>query len=126
MGNGIDWKVGVFDTIIGYESTSDPLNPNYTRSYGYTIEPTTHTGILATYKVNDMLTVSAGIADSSNTGTIVQPINGRSQMESQKTYMGSIAFTAPDSAGFMKGARSMQASLTRLMAMLWGDFREAC
>ena len=22
VGNGIDWKVGVFDTIIGYESTS--------------------------------------------------------------------------------------------------------
>ncbi len=41
VGNGIDWKIGVWDTIIGYESTSDPLNPNYTRSYGYTIEPTT-------------------------------------------------------------------------------------
>ena len=46
VGNGIDWKMGVFDTVIGYESNSDPLNPNYTRSYGYTIEPTTHTGIL--------------------------------------------------------------------------------
>ena len=23
VGNGIDWKVGVWDTIIGYESTSD-------------------------------------------------------------------------------------------------------
>ena len=100
----IDWKVGVFDTIIGYESTSDPLNPNYTRSYGYSIEPTTHTGILGTYKVNDMLSFSAGVADSSNVGTVVQPINGRSQQESQKTYMGSVSFTAPDSAGFMKGA----------------------
>ena len=29
VGNSaIDWKVGVFDTIIGYESSSDPLNPN--------------------------------------------------------------------------------------------------
>jgi hypothetical protein len=102
--SGIDWKVGVFDTIIGYESSSDPLNPNYTRSYGYSIEPTTHTGILATYKVNDMLSISAGVANSSNIGTLVQPINGRSSLESQKTYMGSIAFTAPDSAGFMKGA----------------------
>ena len=102
--SGIDWKVGVFDTIIGYESSSDPLNPNYTRSYGYSIEPTTHTGILGTYKVNDMLSISAGVANSSNIGTLVQPINGRSSLESQKTYMGSIAFTAPDSAGFMKGA----------------------
>jgi hypothetical protein len=112
VGNGIDWKVGVFDTIIGYESTSDPINPNYTRSYGYSIEPTTHTGVLATYKVNDMLTVSAGIANTWNADTISVTggpsarfgINNTAQSESQKTYMGSIAFTAPDSAGFMKGA----------------------
>src|SRR5450759_5705371 len=64
VGNGIDWTVGVFDTIIGYESTSDPLNPNYTRSYGYTIEPTTHTGVLATYKVTDVLAISAGVANT--------------------------------------------------------------
>jgi hypothetical protein len=107
VGNGIDWKVGVWDTIIGYESTSDPLNPNYTRSYGYSIEPTTATGVLATYKINDMVAISAGIADmwgttggnGGNTG-----LNATSPVESQKAYMGSIAFTAPDSAGFMKGA----------------------
>lgn len=113
VGNGIDWKVGVFDTIIGYESTSDPLDPNYTRSYGYSIEPTTHTGVLATYKVNDMLTVSAGIANTWNADTIAASgtgpqiqtgVNNGATFESQKTYMGSIAFTAPDSAGFMKGA----------------------
>jgi hypothetical protein len=103
VGNGIDWKVGVFDTIIGYESSSDPLNPNYTRSYGYTIEPKTHTGILATYKVNDMVTVQAGIADSSNVGTGTVGVNPVS-FESQKAYMGDIQLTAPDSAGWMKGA----------------------
>jgi hypothetical protein len=102
--SAIDWKIGVFDTIIGYESTSAPLNPNYTRSYGYSIEPTTHTGILATFKANDIISFTAGVADSSNVGTIIQPINGRAQQESQKTYMGAIALTAPDSAGFMKGA----------------------
>jgi len=113
VGNGIDWKVGVFDTIIGYESTSDPLDPNYTRSYGYSIEPTTHTGVLATYKVNDMVTVSAGIANTWNADTIASRgtgpelsfgLNNNATFESQKTYMGSLAFTAPDSAGFMKGA----------------------
>jgi len=62
VGSGIDWKVGVFDTIIGYESTSSPLNPNYTRSYGYSMEPTTHTGVLASYKVGDVLTLTAGVA----------------------------------------------------------------
>jgi hypothetical protein len=104
VGNGIDWKVGVFDTIIGYESTSDPLNPNYTRSYGYSIEPTTHTGILVTYKVGDVLTITGGVADGSNIGTLVQPINGRAAYETQKAYMGAIALTAPDSWGAMKGA----------------------
>jgi len=104
IGNGIDWKIGVWDTILGYESTSDPLDPNYTRSYGYTIEPTTHTGILATYKVNDMVTVQAGIADGNGIAGGPYGFNGTSRIESQKAYMGDVQFTAPDSAGFMKGA----------------------
>jgi len=107
---GIDWKIGVWDTIIGYESSSDPLNPNYTRSYGYTVEPTTHTGILATYRANDMVSVSAGIADGSQVNVVQfgtvgpAPINGRAALESQKAYMAAVALTAPDSWGWMKGA----------------------
>jgi hypothetical protein len=103
LGNGIDWKVGVWDTIVGYESSSDLLNPNYTRSYGYTIEPKTHTGVLAAYKVNDMVTVQAGIADSSNVGTGTVGVNPVS-FESQKACLGDIQFSAPESAGWMKGA----------------------
>ncbi len=105
VGNGIDWKVGVFDTIIGYESSSCPLNPNYTRSYGYSIEPTTHTGVLATYKACDELSVSAGIANSKNANSAgIAGINNGTVYESQKTYMGAITLTAPDSFGPMKGA----------------------
>ena len=102
VGNGIDWKIGVWDPIIGYESNSDPLNPNYTRSYGYSSEPVEHTGILATYKVNDMLSVSAGIANSWSETFFLIPT--APVYESQKTYMGAMTFTAPDSAGFMNGA----------------------
>ena len=105
VGNsGIDWKVGVLDTIIGYESTSDPLNPNYTRSYGYSIEPTTHTGILGTYKVNDMVSFRRAWP------TLVPEHCGQWRRycwrwnETRKAYMGSIAFTAPDSWGWAKGA----------------------
>jgi hypothetical protein len=98
VGNGIDWKVGVFDSPLGYESTSDPLNPNYTRSYGYTIEPTELTGVLATYKANDIITLQAGVADTWS------GFNGRQPFESQKAYLGDIALTAPDSLGWMKGA----------------------
>jgi hypothetical protein len=105
-GNGIDWEIGIWDNIIGYESNSDPSNPNYTRSYGYSIEPTTMTGILGTYKINDMLSISAGVADNDGgLGSIGPVSSGNStQFESDKTYMADATFTAPDSMGFMKGA----------------------
>ncbi|MGO8839176.1 MAG: outer membrane beta-barrel protein [Limisphaerales bacterium] len=105
VGNGIDWKLGVFDTIIGYESTSSPLNPNYTRSYGYSMEPSSHTGLLATYKFCDAFSVTAGIADSK--GPVMndhspQTVGGAS--DSFKTYMGSVTLTAPQSWGWANGA----------------------
>jgi Putative beta-barrel porin-2, OmpL-like. bbp2 len=31
LGNGIDWKIGIWDTIIGYEGTTSGNNPNYSR-----------------------------------------------------------------------------------------------
>lgn len=108
VGNGIDWKVGVFDSIIGYESVESPNDPNYTRSYGHTIEPQTHTGVLASYRFNDLLSASAGVAN-----TVGPAINSRAfapvqttnpYAESYKTYMGSIAITAPDSLGFLAGS----------------------
>ena len=105
VGNGIDWKIGVFDTIIGYESVASPNDPNYTRSYGQTLEPQTHTGILATYRINDNISVAGGVAD-----TIGPRINDRAfppygnKAESYKTYMASLALTAPDSMGFLAGS----------------------
>jgi hypothetical protein len=114
LGNGLDIKVGVFDTIIGYESTDGPNNPNYTRSYGYTIEPTTHTGVLGTYQLNDMFGFSAGVANSFgpavggsgyNSGTSSSTDRAfYSRAESYKTYMGSVAFKAPASLGFLEGS----------------------
>ncbi len=105
IGNGIDWKIGVFDSIIGYESVASPNNPNYTRSYGHSIEPQTHTGVLASYRINDNISLSAGVAN-----TVGPHINARSSFaedgraESSKTYMGSIALTAPDDWGFLAGS----------------------
>ena len=110
IGNGLDWKLGVFDSIIGYESTSSPLNPNYTHSYGYSMEPTTFTGLVATYKLGDALTISAGIADSKgpvindHTPQQVGGAVGNSQADSFKTYMGLITLTAPQSWGWASGA----------------------
>jgi len=104
IGNGIDWKIGVFDTIIGYETHESGNNPNYTRSYGYSIEPTTHTGLLATYRICDMVSVSAGIANTKGPHINSRAHGEDGKAESSKTYMGSIAFTAPDSWGWAKGS----------------------
>src|SRR5688572_8595990 len=63
VGNGLDIKMGVWDTIIGYEFFESGNNPNFSRSYGYFIEPTHHTGLLASYKITDMFAATAGIAN---------------------------------------------------------------
>jgi hypothetical protein len=102
VGNGIDFKIGVWDTIIGYEVFESGNNPNFTHSYGYTIEPTTHTGVLASYQINDMFSVAAGIAN-----TYGPTINGRAnppKAESYKTYMADVAFTAPTNWGWAGGS----------------------
>jgi hypothetical protein len=108
IGNGIDWKIGVFDTIIGYETFDAGSNPNYTRSWGNTVEPTEHTGILATYKISDMFTMSAGIADTLSAG-----INNRNNYHNggngssyfgSKTFMGSVTITAPSNCGWAAGS----------------------
>jgi putative OmpL-like beta-barrel porin-2 len=99
-GNGLDMKLGVWDSIVGYESHDSGNNPNYTRSYGTTIEPHTHTGLLATYQVMDALGIALGIAN-----TMTAPINSRSpRAESHKTYMASAAFTLPEQTGFLAGS----------------------
>jgi hypothetical protein len=104
VGNGLDLKVGVFDSIVGYESFASYRNPNYTRSYGYTIQPTEHTGVLASYQISDMFSVSAGVADTLNSGINGRTTRGGTQDESAKTYMGSVTFTAPESMGVFAGS----------------------
>jgi hypothetical protein len=109
VGNGIDFKAGVFDSILGYESVESPNDPNYTRSYGHSMEPQTHTGVLATYRFGTAFSVTAGIADT--VGSIINErpfggvnTSGANMAESFKTYMASMALTAPDSMGFLAGS----------------------
>jgi hypothetical protein len=108
VGNGLDFKVGVFDTVIGYETLESGSNPHITHSYGFTMEPTTHTGVLATYRVNDAFSFSAGLANTA--GPVINerghgPNNGsRTVSEDAKTWMASIALTAPDSWGWAAGS----------------------
>lgn len=103
IGNGIDLKLGTFDTIIGYEVFNAGSNPNYTRSWGYTFEPTQHTGLLGSYEVCKGFGISAGIANTWGPG-----INDRAflddRSESEKTWMAAATLTAPDDWGFLAGS----------------------
>jgi len=106
VGNGLDFKMGVFDGIIGYESFDSYKNPNYSRSYGYSITPRTHTGILASYQVAEWMSLMVGIADTTFGGINNRPVRalGGAAAESEKTYMAGFVLTAPESFGAMKGA----------------------
>jgi hypothetical protein len=105
LGNGLDFKMGVWDTVLGYEVFEAGNNPNYSRSYGYFLEPKTHTGILASYRVNNVIGLSVGVADSTGFGNgYLNAINSRSDIESRKSYLGSLTLTAPESTGFLKGS----------------------
>jgi hypothetical protein len=102
VGNGLDFKVGVWDTLMGYEVTDSVNNANFTRSYGYTIEPPAHTGIQAAYQFGEVLSAIGAVVD-----TFGPRINERAfpaRAESYKTYMGSLTLTAPKSWGSLAGA----------------------
>jgi hypothetical protein len=105
LGNGLDVKMGVWDTIIGYEVFESVNNPNVTRSYGYSIEPTTHTGINATYQFCEAFSATAGIANTFgpqiNQRAFLVP-NGKA--ESYKAYMGAFTLTAPTNMAWLAGS----------------------
>lgn len=97
IGTGLGLKIGRFDSLLGYESTDSYKNPNFTRSYGYTLEPTENTGVIAHYNFAEWLAVDAGIANTVTT----YGINTRSSTESKKAYLGLVTLTAPKCWGFL-------------------------
>jgi hypothetical protein len=105
VGNGLELKMGRWDNILGYETSDAMNNPNWTRSYGYSFEPTEHTGLLASYKFADWIGVQVGAADTlTTTGLNSRSIGGSPVVESKKTVVSLITLTAPDSWGFLKGS----------------------
>lgn len=102
LGNGIDWKVGVMDSLLGYETLESGNNPNMTRSYGFTISPTTMTGVLGTYRFTESISVSGGIANTAD--TVINSRANPPQAESFKAYTGTVALTAPESWGWVAGS----------------------
>lgn len=101
LGNGLDFKLGRWDNMLGYEYTDAYKDDNFTRSYGWTLEPTEHTGLLASYKFCDAVALQAGVANTVTTG----PINARtSRAESKKAFVSLLTFTAPTNWGSFGGS----------------------
>jgi len=100
VGNDIELKMGRFDNILGYETSDSVNNPNWTRSYGYTFEPTEETGLLASYKFADWIQLQAGFVDQVST----YPTTYNNAYESRKGLVSLLTLTAPDSWGFLKGS----------------------
>lgn len=114
IGNGVGVKLGTFSSPLGYEVYDAVNNPNYTRSYGYMIEPTQLTGIQATYQVLPELLITGGVADTWSAG-----VNARafattpvSKAESFKTYFASATYTAPTNWGILGGSTISGAVVT--------------
>jgi len=102
VGNGLDIKLGTYTEILGYEVFEAGNNPNYTRSYGYTIEPSQMTGFLAAYQFSPVVNAQFSVCNAWSAG-----VNARSfpaKAESFKTFMGAIGLTAPARAGFLAGS----------------------
>lgn len=117
VGNGLDFKVGQFDAIIGYEYLAPYVNPNFSRSLGNWIEPFSHTGALATYEAASWITWTGGVANSAygvmNTkqpwsylptyGVGQLPTGSYPKGDGILTYMGLVTLKALESWGWLSG-----------------------
>jgi hypothetical protein len=99
VGNGLDIKLGVWDTLIGYEVFESGNNPNFSRSYGYALEPTHHTGVLLSYHISDTVSISGGVANGW-TGAV----NDKNFHRSDLAYLGMLTVTLPEATGILAGS----------------------
>jgi hypothetical protein len=105
VGNGLEIKLGSVTEPIGYEVFESGNNPNYSRSYGYFLEPTQLVGVRANYQLNQVFSLTAGVVNNWLPGVNARPTRaGTPAAESEKTYVGMIGATLPERFGFLKGA----------------------
>ena len=102
VGNGLDFKVGVFDGLLGYESHDAGKNPNFTRAYGLALTPHTHTGVEMSYQFSPL--ISAAVAVGNTVGPVINQKANPPKAESFKAYTGLLALSAPEEWGFVGGS----------------------
>ena len=99
VGNGIDLKVGYMPTIVGYEVYEYTGNAFFQRGLGFFVEPTHHTGVLASYQVSDALSVSVGLANNQAN----QTANNEAGAGGGNAMLASVSYTVGDGAGALSG-----------------------
>jgi len=67
VGNGWDFKVGKFVSILGYEVIERPANMNVTYGLLWQQMPLWYTGVLSSYKFDDYLDAKLGVVNGSMT-----------------------------------------------------------
>ena len=67
VGNGWDFKVGKFVSILGYEVIERPANMNVTYGLLWQQFPLFYTGVLSSYRFDDYLDAKLGVVNGSNT-----------------------------------------------------------
>ncbi len=98
VGNGLDFKLGKFVALTGYEVIESPANPNFSRGLLFqNAIPSTHTGLLGAYKVNDAFDFQFGIVDGWNNSqsTSPQEIGLGQKTGFGKCFTGQVALHAP-------------------------------
>jgi len=96
VGNGLDLKIGQFTTNVGAETSNYNENAFFTRSHGFAVEPTHHTGILASYQINDDTGVSVGFVNDTTSNAVNADSGGTA-------YLVTLNYTLPESTGFLGG-----------------------
>jgi len=105
----VDLRLGVFETPIGRESVDRSKNRHVTHSWGFTLEPTLHTGLLLTLPsqghIEDQMDwddpwwrLRLGVANTHDAR-----INGSSGNDDRKTLLLAGSASLGESSGFLKG-----------------------
>jgi hypothetical protein len=97
--DGLNLKVGYFTTIVGAETYNYNANAFHSRSFGFAVEPTHHTGILGSYTVSESLEIQFGVANDSTTAVINSGDDNDplTVTDSDSTlFMGSLKYTLPE------------------------------
>ena len=110
VGNGLDLKVGYMGTVVGYETYEYDQNAFFNRGIGFAVEPTHHTGVLASYQVSDALAVSVGVVNDGNNA------ENDNSGDNNAAWLAAASYSLGDGTGALAGTEIYGATIQDLNA----------